>query len=109
MPLRRALLPRRPVTAYEQSVRDVLGAPGKRPADSLALTWAHEIAWASHGSSLDELEQLAATAERYGVSLDRVLHERELQQQSAPVVPAQRRELTTPRAVPCRLRAIVRG
>jgi hypothetical protein len=109
VPLRRALLPRGPVTSYAQAVRDVLGSPGKRPTDSLALNWAHQIAWAAHGSSLDELEQLAATAERYGASLVQVLHERELQRGTAPVVPAHRREPTTSTTTPARRRAVARS
>jgi hypothetical protein len=109
MPFRRALLPRRPVSSYELAVRNVLGSPAKRPTDALALNWAHQIAWAAHGSSLDELEQIAATADRYGVPLERVLHEREEQRKSAPVLPAHRRELSSPPPAPSRPRSIARG
>jgi hypothetical protein len=90
MPLPRALLPRRSVTSYEQSVRDVLGSPGLYPVDSLGVSWAHQIAWAAHSGSLDELEQLSATAARYGVPLDLVLQERAEQRRARPVVPASR-------------------
>jgi hypothetical protein len=109
MPFPRARVPRRPVTSYEHSVRAVLGSPGTRPTDSLALNWAHQIAWAAHGRSLDELEQLAATAERYGVPLDDVLREREKQLLAAGLIPAHRRALPTVPAAPSRLRIVVRG
>lgn len=82
---------RRPVKAYDQAVGDVLGSPNGRHPDTLALTWAHQIAWAAHGGpGLDELERLSATAARYDVPLDAVLDERRRQEKAPPVVPAHR-------------------
>lgn len=90
MDLRRTLN-RRPDNSYNQAVRDVLGSPGERRPDALALTWAHQIAWATHGDTgMDELEQLSNITSRYDVPLDAVLEERRRQQNTAPVVPAYR-------------------
>jgi hypothetical protein len=109
MSLRRARLPRRPVTSYENAVRAVLDSPGKGSTDGLALTWAHQIAWAAHSGSLDELEQLAATAERYGVPLAEVLREREKQRQTTRVVPATRLKVPAARLAPSRSPAVARS
>ena len=87
----RLVAARRARSTYEAMMRDVLGPPGRGGKDTLALIWAHQIAWAAHGTSvLDELELLGAAAHRYDLPLDDVLTELRQVQQAPPVVPAGR-------------------
>jgi hypothetical protein len=100
MSIRRTSVPQRDATAYERLVRDVLDSPGKRPVDSLAVLWAHQIAYAAHGAPLDELEQLASTAQRYDVPLQNVLNERHQQPPPSTLAPARRKQPPTANANP---------
>lgn len=91
MDLRRLLTPRRPVSPYQHAIRDVLGPPARRHPDTLAVLWAHQIAWAAHGGAgADELDLLSSTAAQYHVSLEAVLEERCRQQSAGRVMPAHR-------------------
>lgn len=87
----RSVATRRARSRYEATMRDVLGPPGRGGRDTLALIWAHQIAWTAHGAPvLDELELLGAAARQYDLPLDDVLAERRQVQQAPPVVPAGR-------------------
>ena len=91
MLLRRPFTPRRAQGSYERALRDVVGPPGRRPVDCLALLWAHQIAWAAHGTPLlEELDRLGEAARRYDLPLEDVLAELRHQQAAPPVVPAGR-------------------
>lgn len=91
MLLPRLVATRRARGAYDVMVRDVVGPPGRRNLDTLALVWAHQIAWAANRTqALDELELLGAAAHRYGLPLEEVLAELRQVQQAPPVVPAGR-------------------
>lgn len=89
--LRRRVHRPHPASPYERAVYDVLGSPRRHHTDGLAIWWAHQIAWATHGApELDEDAELVKTTARYAVPLEEVLQQRQRALTTRPVVPANR-------------------